>query len=135
MIRALVRVAVLVCAILLASPSGVQAQSGLVACQGAYCVRPATAVGWVVNLQSGDVAQGSVLAGVSLVRGGGIPYGAGVYGGSLFSSQGARPMLCVLFSVANYAALGPGVVMFKSDGEVIYQATLNISLNLTHGGP
>lgn len=104
-------------------------------CEGRYCVQPATSVGWAVNLKTGAVDQASTMVGVSIVRDGGIPFGAGVYGGAIYSPEGASPALSALFSVANFAAIGPGVVMFRDDGRAICQATLNLSLNLNHGGP
>jgi hypothetical protein len=101
---------------------------------GIWSVQPSAAVGWVANLKTGEVVSAATLLGVSGCRNGPIALCAGLYGGSVLSPSGARPTLAVLFSVANFGAIGPGVVMFRDGGTVIYQATLNLSLNLNFGG-
>jgi hypothetical protein len=103
-------------------------------CSGKWSAQPAAAAGWVVNLKTGEPVSAVSLLGVSLVRNGGIPLGVGIYGGSLFTTSAARPTLAVLFSVANFGAIGPGVVMSKDGDRAVYQMTLNLALNLNFGG-
>jgi hypothetical protein len=103
-------------------------------CSGPWAAQPAAAVGWVANLKTGEVASATALLGVSIVHRGGIALGGGLYGGSVLSPSGARPTLAALFSVANFGAIGPGVVMFKDGERVVYQMTLDVSLNLNFGG-
>jgi hypothetical protein len=104
-------------------------------CSGAWAAQPAAAVGWVANLKSGDVEKATSLIGVSVVRRSGITLGVSLLGGSVFSTSEAHPMLAALFSIANFGAIGPGVVMLKnSDGKAIYQTTLTVALNFNFGG-
>jgi len=120
---------------LLLAASVAHADSAIRYCSGRWCVQPAASVGWVANLSTGELTAANVLVGGSVVREGGIPLGFGLYGGSVLSPGGAHPALASLFSVANLAAVGPGVAMLKSDGAVEYQFLAMLSLNLNHGGP
>ena len=105
-------------------------------CSGIWCVQPAGALAWVVNCKTGDVDNAAVLLGVSLTRNGGIPLGAGIYGGSVVGPSGAHPQLAALFSIWHLGALGPGILMQKdpTSGNAYFQFLVDVSLNLDTGG-
>ena len=101
-----------------------------------WCVQPATAVGWQLNLRTGDLRNAAVLVGYSVVHHAGFAVGAGLYGGMGVSSDGPNaPQADLIVSLANFGGVGIGAQRAKfADGVVAYQAVLGVYGNLNFGG-
>jgi hypothetical protein len=101
-----------------------------------WCIQPATALGWQINLKTGDVRNAAVLVGYSLVHQRGFAFGAGVYGGVGLASDGPNaPQLHILASLTNFGAVGCGVqrATFAS-GTVAWQGVCGLYGALNFGG-
>jgi hypothetical protein len=101
-----------------------------------WCVQPATAVGWQLNLKTFDVKNAAVLVGYSLVHRVGFAVGVGLYGGVGLSADAPNaPQGHLLVSLANFGAIGIGVqrATFAS-GSTAWQAVFGLYGNLNFGG-
>ena len=99
-----------------------------------WCVQPATAAGWQLNLADWDAKNAVILLGGSLVHTKGFAIGFGVYGGVGLASPHA-PQLDLLISLANFGAVGGGLQRQKfPDGVVAWQGLFGLYGNLNFGG-
>ena len=122
-------------------PSIARAQSpqavGCVDAAKTWCVVPAVAVGWQVNLKTGSVANGVGLAGLMMQHEfGSLPLGAGLYFGLGASTENQVSYQgCVGVSITNWGlvCLGPQRASF-SDGSTAWQAMATFAPQLTFGG-
>ena len=101
-----------------------------------WCIQPATAVGWQINLKTGDVKNAAVLVGYSIVHQTGFAIGAGVYGGMGLSADGPNaPQGNLLVSLSNFGAVGIGAQHAKfPDGSVAWQGVVTFAGTLQFGG-
>jgi hypothetical protein len=101
-----------------------------------WCVQPAAALGWQVNLKTVTLKNAVALVGYTLVYQSRIPLGVGLYGGVGVADSGPNaPQLDLLVNVANFGAAGFGVQIFRGQGgNAIYQALFTLALNLNSGG-
>jgi hypothetical protein len=101
-----------------------------------WCVQPATAVGWQINLATGDLRNGAVLLGYALVHQAGFAFGAGLYGGMGLASEGPNsPQGHVLLSLTNFGAAGCGVQRPKfASGATAWQWVCGLYGALQFGG-
>jgi hypothetical protein len=132
---------VLILSILLAFSTSARADSTpqLGTCLDAantWCIQPATAVGWQINLKTGDLRNAAVLLGYSIVHQTGFAIGAGVYGGVGMSADGPNsPQLDFLISLSNFGAAGVGVQRVSyPDGVIGWQGLATFAGTLTFGG-
>ena len=100
-----------------------------------WCVQPATALGWQLNLKTGDLANAAVLLGYSLVHQAGFAIGAGLYGGVGVANNGPNaPQLNLLVSLSNFGAAGCGFQRAKfPDGVVAWQGVCGLYGTLIYG--
>ena len=134
-------VAVLVLAGSLLWGSAARAQTvqaiGCVDAANTWCVVPAAAAGWQINLKTGSVANGVGLAGLTLQHEfGSLPLGLGVYGGLGASANNqASYQGCVGASVTNFGLLCVGAQHASfGDGSTAWQGMLTVAGQLTFGG-
>jgi len=101
-----------------------------------WCVQPATAVGWQINLKTGDVKNAAVLVGYSIVHQTGFAIGAGLYGGVGLAADGPNaPQGHLLLSLSNFGAVGIGAQRAKfADGVVAWQAVVTVAATMQFGG-
>lgn len=102
---------------------------------GTWCVFPASAVAWQLNLKTGDVRKGAILAGLVLQhRFGSLPVGLGVYGGLGMGADGSSYQGCVGVSITNWGLLCGGTqrVTFDS-GATAWQGVLSLALQMPTG--
>ena len=101
-----------------------------------WCVQPATAVGWQANLATGDLRNGAVLIGYSIVHQAGFAVGAGIYGGVGLSADGPNsPQGHLLISLTNFGAIGVGVQRVRyGSGETAWQWLAGLHGSLQFGG-
>ena len=102
-----------------------------------WCVVPAGAAGWQVNLKTGSVANGVALAGLVLQHElGSIPVGVGLYGGLGASTNNQSSYQgCAGISVTNFGLLCIGAQHATfSDGSTAWQGMLTFAGQLTFGG-
>jgi len=142
-------------ALLLAGPARAESRPcpQLTICFPSYNLRlaPGAAVGWQLNLKTGDAAQGVALAGGSLTwDNGAFPsLGVGVYGGTSIDPDGARYQGSIVFDVLDWVGVGVGLQGFQvrddevtcPDGTIIpgekrmvWQGLLSIVGKVTIGG-
>lgn len=119
-----------------AQPRTVQAL-GCIDAANTYCVVPAAAVGWQVNLKTGGVANAVSLVGLTLQHTfGTLPVGLGVYAGLGMSTanQGSQ-QACLGASITNWGLLCGGVqrATFPGGGTAL-QGMLTFAPQLTFGG-
>ena len=110
---------------------------GCVDSANTWCVVPAAAVGWQVNLKTGGATNGVGLAGVVLQHEfGTIPLGLGLYGGlGASTSNQASYQGCAGVSVTNFGLLCIGAQRATfADGSTAFQAMLTFAGQLTFGG-
>ena len=102
-----------------------------------WCVVPAAAVGWQLNLKSGAVANGVGLGGLVLQHQvGSLPLGAGLYFGlGASTSNQSSYQGCIGVSVTNFGlvCLGAQRATFQ-DGSTAYQGMLTFAGQLVFGG-
>jgi hypothetical protein len=99
-----------------------------------WCVQPATAAGWQLNLADWDAKNAVILLGGSLVHTKGFAIGFGIYGGAGLTAPHA-PQLDFLVSLASFGAVGVGLQRVKfPDGVVAYQTLFGLYGNLNFGG-
>lgn len=119
-----------------AQPRTVQAL-GCIDAANTYCVVPAAAVGWQVNLKTGGVANAVSLVGLTLQHTfGTLPVGLGIYAGLGMSTanQGSQ-QACLGASITNWGLLCGGVqrATFPGGGTAL-QGMLTFAPQLTFGG-
>ena len=110
---------------------------GCVDSANTYCVVPAAAVGWQINLKTGSTENGVALAGLALQHTfGTIPLGLGLYGGLGASANNqASYQGCVGLSITNWGLLCGGAQHATfSDNSTAWQAMLTFAGQLTFGG-
>ena len=104
-----------------------------------YCVVPATAVGWQINLRDGSLTNGVLLAGLSLQHTfGSIPLGLGLYGGLGASTENQRSLQgCAGLSVTSWGMVCVGAQRATfSSGSSAWQGMLTFAGQLSLGaGP
>lgn len=102
-----------------------------------YCVVPAAAVGWQLNLKTGEKANGVGLLGLALTHTfGSLPLGIGIYGG-LGTSTAAQSSYqgCIGVSITSWGLVCGGVQRAAfSDGGRAWQGMLTLAGQLTYGG-
>ena len=126
-------------AMLLASPARAQTPQAIGCFDAAntWCVVPAAAAGWQINLKTGSVSNGVGLAGLVLQHElGTIPLGLGLYGGLGASTQNQTSYQgCVGASVTNFGLLCIGAQRASfSDGSTAWQGMLTFAGQLVFGG-
>lgn len=102
-----------------------------------YCVVPAEAVGWQLNLKDGSVKNGALLAGLVLQHEfGTLPVGLGMYGGLGMSADNAGSyQFCGGVSITNWGMFCVGAQRARFDsGNTAWQGMLTFAGQLTHGG-
>jgi len=101
-----------------------------------WCVQPATALGWQLNLKTGDVRNAAVMVGYSLVHQTGFAIGAGLYGGMGLAASGPNaPQLSLGVSLTNFGAILIGAQRAKfADGTSAYQGVVTLAGTLQFGG-
>lgn len=99
-----------------------------------YCVVPAAAVGWQVNLKTGGAANAASLVGLSLQHAiGSLPLGLGVYAGLGASSENRGSYQgCIGASITSWGLVCGGAQRIAGDG--VWQAMLTFAPQLTFGG-
>jgi len=110
---------------------------GCIDAANTYCVVPAAAVGWQINLKTGATANGVGLGGLTLQHEfGTIPLGLGLYGGLGASANNQTSYQgCVGASVTNFGLLCMGAQRATfQDGSTAWQAMLTFAGQLTFGG-
>lgn len=102
-----------------------------------WCVVPAQAVGWQVNLKTGGVRNAVMLTGIVLQHEfGSIPLGVGLYGGLGVSDESSSSYQgCFGLSVTSWglACVGAQRASFASGGSA-WQAMLTFAPQVTFGG-
>ena len=110
---------------------------GCIDAANTYCVVPAAAVGWQINLKTGGTANGVGLAGLVLQHTfGTIPLGVGLYGGlgASNSNQGSYQG-CVGLSITNFGLMCIGAQHATfADNSTAWQGMLTFAGQLTFGG-
>ena len=102
-----------------------------------WCVVPAAAAGWQINLKTGGVGNGVALAGLTLQHSfGSLPLGVGLYGGLGGSSANDGSYQgCVGVSITNFGLMCIGAQHANfSDGSTAWQGMLTFAGQLTFGG-
>ena len=131
----------LVSSLLLAGQAQAQSRTvqalGCIDAANTYCVVPAAAVGWQVNLKTGGVANAVSLVGLTLQHTfGTLPLGLGVYAGLGMSTanQGSQ-QACLGASITNWGLLCGGVQRATfPGGSTALQGMLTFAPQLTFGG-
>lgn len=104
---------------------------------GTYCVVPATAVGWQINLKNGETGNGVVLVGLTLQHEfGTLPVGFGLYAGlgASTDNQGSYQG-CVGLSITNWGMVCGGFQRASfAGGGTSLQGMLTFAGQLTFGG-
>jgi hypothetical protein len=103
----------------------------------AYCVVPAAAVGWQINLKTGDTANGVALLGLTLQHTfGSLPLGLGLYGGLGASNDNHGSYQgCIGLSITNWGLICGGAAHVSfSDNSTAWQGMLTFAGQLTSGG-
>lgn len=126
----------------LASLAGQQARAtpqaiGCIDTADTYCVVPASAVGWQLNLKDGGVKNGVVLAGLVMQHEfGTIPLGLGLYAGLGASTANQSSYQgCAGISVTNFGMVCVGAQRATfTDGATAWQGMLTFAGQLTFGG-
>jgi len=101
-----------------------------------YCVVPATAVGWQLNLKNGEYKNGVLLAGLTLQHTfGSLPVGLGLYGGLGASADNSGSYQgCVGVSITNWGLLCVGAQRAAfTGGGTSWQGMLTFAAQLAHG--
>ena len=110
---------------------------GCVDAANTYCVVPAAAVGWQINLKTGGTANGVALAGLVFQHSfGTIPFGVGLYGGLGASDDNHGSYQgCAGISVTNFGLLCVGAQHASfADNSTAWQGVLTFAGQLTFGG-
>ncbi len=99
-----------------------------------YCVVPAAAVGWQINLKDGTMANAVSLVGLTLQHTyGSLPLGIGVYGGlGASSANRGSYQTCGGISITSWGLLCGGVQRLAGEG--VWQGMLTLAGQLTSGG-
>lgn len=107
---------------------------GCVDAANTYCVVPAAAVGWQINLKTGDIANAVSLVGLTLQHAfGSLPIGVGVYGGLGASSANRGSYQgCAGVSITSWGLLCGGVQRLA--GEPVWQGMITFAGQLSYGG-
>ena len=110
---------------------------GCIDAANTYCVVPAAAVGWQINLKTGKSANGVGLLGLTLQHTfGSIPLGLGIYGGLGVSedNQGSYQG-CIGASITSWGLLCLGVQHATfADNVTAWQGMATFAGQLTFGG-
>jgi hypothetical protein len=128
-------------AIVAAAPAHAQERPpqaiGCVDTLNTYCVVPAAAVGWQLNLKTGNAQNGVALVGLAMQHEiGSLPLALGLYGG-LGASEDAHTSYqgCIGVSVTNFGLVCVGAQRATlNDGTAVYQGMLTLAGQLTFGG-
>jgi hypothetical protein len=126
-------------ALLLAGPARAEAPQALGCLDTAntYCVVPAAAVGWQINLKTGGAANAVSLVGLTLQHTfGSLPVGLGLYVGAGMSKENQGSYQgCFGASVTNWGlfCIGPQRASFAG-GETALQWMATLAPQLTFGG-
>ena len=102
-----------------------------------YCVVPAAAVGWQINLKTGSPSNGVALLGLTLQHTfGSLPLGLGLYGGLGASNDNHGSYQgCIGLSITNWGLLCGGAAHVSfSDNSTAWQGMLTFAGQLTSGG-
>lgn len=99
-----------------------------------YCVVPAAAVGWQINLKDGTMANAVSLVGLTLQHTfGSLPLGIGVYGGLGASSANRGSYQgCLGASITSWGLLCGGIQRLAGEG--VWQGMLTFAGQLSYGG-
>lgn len=124
--------------LLLAWPAQAQSKApqalGCIDAADTYCVVPAAAVGWQVNLKTGDIANAVSLVGLTLQHTfGSLPLGVGVYGGlGASSANRGSYQTCAGLSITSWGLLCGGVQLLAGEG--VWQGMMTFAGQLSYGG-
>ena len=141
--RALILLSILGLAACLLVPAVASAQTpspqaiGCVDKANSYCVVPATAVGWQVNLKTGGTANGVFLQGLVLQHEfSTLPLGLGLYVGLGASNANQTSYQgCLGVSVTSWGMLCGGIQRATfPDGATAWQGMATFAGQLTYGG-